>query len=88
MLRIICLATAIMLSPTVQAACVPHGEAKEHLEKKFNEKPAWWGLSAAGHVILIYQSKTSWTLVSVTPSGRACPIDAGGEAEEKLDVDL
>lgn len=59
--------------------CSTYPAITEPLRSQFNEAPSHRGLNNNGHIIELWQtsSGSTWTLVLITPSGRACVMNAG-----------
>lgn len=62
---------------TVQIVCANHAAFAEKLAEQYGESVRASALSARGHVLELWASAESWTLLLVVPSGEACAIDQG-----------
>lgn len=76
------IAAAVPLAPTADAAtCGPRAEVLALLAKDYSEKPAAIGLSSSGRIleVVIREDGASWTVLSTSPQGVSCVVDAGGD---------
>jgi hypothetical protein len=61
--------------------CGPHAELAVALERRYDEKPQFVGLTGQGHLIEVFASvrSGSWTIMLTSPQGVSCLI-ADGES--------
>lgn len=80
-------ATALLLMATSarsQASeCRSYRDYRSFLKEKYDETPIGMGLDGTGTkaVQMFASPKGTWTVVVITPQGRACPIAAGTDWE-------
>jgi hypothetical protein len=79
-------AAAVAASSAAEAAqCGPRADMVAVLAKTYHEQPTAIGLSSTGRLleIMVRADGRSWTLITTSPEGLSCVIDAGGEWIEK-----
>lgn len=63
-----------------QGVCGDYTEFVNSLAQKFKEKSIGKGIAREGTVVFeLFASDTSFTILSVTPTGRACIVITGAE---------
>lgn len=62
-----------------QARCLPYADARKELAETHGEAPIWHGVSRSGHLLEIWASldRQTWTVLAISPAGRACAMDDG-----------
>ena len=76
------IAVAAPFTPAAEAAqCGPRTEVLAYLAKDYQESPAAAGISASGRLLelIVRDDGRSWTVLSTSPEGVSCVIDAGGD---------
>jgi len=73
-------AAALFVRAAEAAQCGPRTEVLASLAKDYKETPAALGISASGLLLelVIRADGRSWTILSTSPAGVSCVIDAGG----------
>lgn len=63
----------------VRIPCHDAGEIAKQLSAKYKEAPVAFGLQSNGNLLQIYASdkKSTWTVVSTSPTGQSCIVAAG-----------
>lgn len=79
--------TAAAETPNPRLPCSDYREVKRQLGAKYEEAPVSIGLQTNGNLLQVFASTRSgsWTIVSTSPSGKACII-AAGQRWESLPV--
>ena len=69
----------------VRMPCHDASEIARQLTAKYDEAPVAFGLQSNGNLLQIYASekKSTWTVVSTTPSGTSCIVAAGKRWESR-----
>lgn len=72
------LIAGIILAQATQAPCGTVHEIVQRLATEYHEKTAIQGVAQNGELFSLFTSPAgTWTVVKVTPKGRACIMDAG-----------
>jgi len=79
----IILALIFSTPATAQVTCAPTDIVIEGLKRKFGEVPQTMGLLSSGVLVITFANPTegSWTLVVVSPDGKACLSATGSNFE-------
>jgi hypothetical protein len=72
---------ALLFATNARAAeCFPIADLFGALAVQYGEAPQDQGLASDGNLMQLWASKAgTWTLVIVTPQGKACMIGSGGD---------
>lgn len=76
------IAVAAPFTPSAEAAqCGPRADVLALLAKDYREQPAALGLSSSGRILelVIRDDGRSWTVLTTSPEGVSCVLDAGGD---------
>ena len=79
----LCVGAAEPGSPAPRLLCHDYTEVARQLAARYEEAPVSLGLQANGDLLQVFASAKSgtWTIVSTSPSGRACVLAAGQKWE-------
>jgi len=74
------LTTLAAPAAAVEPLCLPQHAMRALLAEHYGEAPVWVGLSSQGALVEIHgnAATSSWTMVVIDPTGRACFAVAGG----------
>jgi len=67
------------IAETPYHICGPRADLLDALMAEYGEVPIWLGLGKDGSVSELLASPKSWSLLSTTPNGITCLINAGDD---------
>tara|TARA_S200002703_G_scaffold17685_1_gene14481 strand:- start:627 stop:914 length:288 start_codon:yes stop_codon:yes gene_type:complete len=81
-MKVLCCLVALFVfaagSAHAQMPCVKYDDVVKRLNEMHQEKKVAHGLTMLGSLYEVYASDSgSWTMISVTPRGVACPVGSG-----------